>query len=82
MTFRVEDLTISLLPEGYEIEDAAGKCTKCTKHTGDPTACSDPSEQGCECCGKASVTPTKKKSMSDGEIAMLHAQIDELLASL
>ena len=43
---------------------------------------SDPSEQGCECCEKASNSPTKKKSLSDAEISMLHAQIDELLASL
>ena len=82
MTFRVEDLTVSLLPEGYQIEDAAAKCTKCTKHTGPPTSCSNPSEQGCECCEKASDSPTKKRSLSDTEISMLHAQIDELLASL
>jgi hypothetical protein len=82
MTFRVEDLTVSLLPDGYGIEDAADKCTKCTKRTGPPTECSNPSEQGCECCGKSSESPTKKRSLSDGEIAMLHAQIDELLASL
>jgi len=81
MTFRVEDLTISLFPERYEIEDAAAKCTKCTKRTGPPTDCSNPSEQGCECCGKSD-SPTKKKSLSDAEISMLHAQIDELLASL
>jgi hypothetical protein len=82
MTFRVEDLTVSLLPEGHTIEDAAdAKCTKCTKHTGPPTACSDPSEQGCVCCKGQSDSPTKR-ALSDGEITMLHAQIDELLASL
>ena len=82
MTFRVEDLTVSLLPESYQIEDAAAKCTKCTKHTGPPTSCSNPSEQGCECCEKSSDSPTKKRSLSNAEISMLHAQIDELLASL
>jgi hypothetical protein len=83
MTFRVEDLTVSLLPDGYGIEDAAAKCTKCTKRTGPPTECSDPSEQGCECvCQKATNSPTKKRSLNESEIAMLHAQIDELLASL
>ena len=82
MTFRVEDLTVSLLPEGYQIEDAAAKCTKCTKHTGPPTSCSNPSEQGGECCEKSSDSPTKKRSLSNAEISMLHAQIDELLASL
>ena len=84
MTFRVEDLTISLLPEGYDIQNAAQctKCTKCTARTGDPTACSNPSEEGCECCQKATQAPTKKSSMDAEEVALLHKQIDDLLASL
>jgi hypothetical protein len=87
MTFRVEDLTVTLLPERFEIEDAAActKCTKCTARTGDPTACSDPSEQGCECCGKASQSPQPKKtksSMAEQDLAELRAQLDEFLASL
>jgi hypothetical protein len=85
MTFRVEDLTVTLLPERFEIEDAAActKCTKCTARTGDPTACSDPSEQGCECCQKASQAPKKtKSSMAEQDLAELRAQLDEFLASL
>jgi hypothetical protein len=86
MTFRVEDLTISLLPEGYEIENAkeCTKCTKCTARTGEPTECSDPSEQGCECCQRNSpgATPKKKSELDAAEVALLHKQIDELLASV
>ena len=85
MTFRVEDLTVSLLPEGYEIENAkqCTKCTKCTARTGDPTDCSDPSEQGCICCQKNSPGPSPTKShLDETEVALLHKQIDELLASL
>jgi len=86
MPFRVEDLTISLLPEGYEIENAkeCTKCTKCTARTGDPTACSDPSEQGCACCQKNSpgATPRKQSELDAAEVALLHKQIDELIASL
>jgi hypothetical protein len=84
MTFRVEDLTVTLLPERYDIEDAAcTKCTKCTARTGDPTSCSDPSEAGCECCQKAS-NPTKKtkSSAAEQDLAELRAQLDQFLASL
>ena len=85
MTFRVEDLTVTLLPERYEIEDAAActKCTKCTARTGDPSACSNPSEQGCVCCERNSDAPTKPKAaMAEQDLAELRAQLDQFLASL
>jgi hypothetical protein len=87
MTFRVEDLTVTLLPERYEIEDAAActKCTKCTARTGDPSQCSNPSEQGCECCEKNSQAPKPKRtksSMAEHDLAILRSQLDEFLASL
>lgn len=86
MTFRVEDLTISLLPEGYEIENAKNctKCTKCTARTGEPTDCSDPSQIDCVCCQKNSPgpAPKRKSHLDEAEVALLHKQIDDLLSSL
>ena len=85
MTFRVEDLTVTLLPERYEIEDAKActKCTRCTARTGDPSECSNPSDQGCVCCRNASDAPTKSKSsMAEQDLAELRAQLDQFLASL
>ena len=86
MTFRVEDLTVTLLPERYEIEDAKActKCTKCTARTGDPSQCSNPSDADCgPCCEKSSQAPTKtKSSMAEQDLAELHAQLDQFLASL
>lgn len=88
MTFRVEDLTVSLLPERYDAAQPADctKCTKCTARTGGPSDCSCPSEDGggCECGGcKASSSPAKKKSeLSHDDLAILRAQLDEFLASV
>ena len=89
MTFRVEDLTVSLLPFSHDPVEMGEctKCTKCTAKTGGPTACSEPSEEGCnqccenDTCGKASNNnPRPKKSELD--LAELRAQLDEFLASI
>jgi hypothetical protein len=77
MTFRVEDLTVSLLPERIQAEDFADctQCTKCTAETGDPTDCSNPSGHDCSCGSK----PTKRH---ERELETLRAQLDEFLASV
>ena len=88
MTFRVEDLTVSLLPERYDAAKPADctKCTKCTARTGGPSDCSCPSDEGggCDCVNcKASSSPAKKQAdHSVGDLALLRAQLDEFLASI
>ena len=77
MTFRVEDLTVSLLPERYEIEDAAActKCTKCTAKTGPMTDCTG-TNQG-DCCGTK-----KSEHIGVNEIEVLRAQMRAALEEL
>jgi hypothetical protein len=88
MTFRVEDLTVSLLPERYDAANPANctKCTKCTARTGGPSECSCPSDQGgCECANcKDSSSPAKKSQAARAadDLAILRAQLDEFLATV
>jgi len=88
MTFRVEDLTVSLLPERYDAANPANctKCTKCTARTGGPSECSCPSDQGgCECAScKDSSSPAKKSQAARAadDLAILRAQLDEFLATV
>jgi hypothetical protein len=84
MTFRVEDLSVALLPERYEIEMAdqctqCTKCTKCTAKTGGPSDCTCPSGKDCACDNTGSgSSPTKK---AEADLEFLHGQLDELLAT-
>jgi hypothetical protein len=84
MTFRVEDLTVSLLPEPYEVEDMADctKCTKCTVRTGEPTCCAAPSDvAGCdESCKANTDNKSTRRSSREDDLAVLSAQLDEVLA--
>ena len=87
MTFRVEDLTVSLLPERYDAAKPADctKCTKCTARTGGPSDCSCPSDNkgGCDCPNcEGSSAPVKKAELTRDDLAVLRAQLDEFLASI
>ena len=88
MTFRVEDLTVTLLPERLDAADAANctKCTKCTGRTGGPSDCSCPSDQAdCQCAGCKDVSSAAKKSQADraaDDLAVLRAELDQFLATV
>jgi hypothetical protein len=88
MTFRVEDLTVSLLPEQMEIDGAdcteCSKCTKCTARTGSPTDCSCPSENECACpiCPNESSEAPGSSPNVDNHLEALRTQLDEFLASV
>jgi hypothetical protein len=85
MTFRVEDLTVSLLPEPYEVEGMADctKCTKCTAKTGDLTCCAAPTDNNCtpSVCVETGEDKPKRKTMREDDLAVLSAQLDEALAA-
>lgn len=85
MTFRVEDLSVALLPERYEVEMAGQctqctKCTKCTAKTGGPTDCTCPSGKDCSCDNSATNAGGGTKR-AEADLEFLHAQLDELLVS-
>jgi hypothetical protein len=76
MTFRIENLGVTLLPER---RTGAGK-----KKGGvflEHTSCSEPSEEGCLCCGHTGAEGTKSEATGGQDILALHAQLDEFLAS-
>ena len=84
MTFRVEDLSVALLPERYEVEMAdqctqCTKCTKCSAKTGGPSDCTCPSGKDCSCADTGAGGGGTKRAEADLEF--LHAQLDELLAT-
>jgi len=83
MTFRVEDLSVALLPERYEVEMAdqctqCTKCTKCSAKTGGPSECTCPSGKDCTCENSGQGGGTKR---AEADLEFLHAQLDELLVS-
>ena len=86
MTFRVEDLTISLLPNQYAVEGA--DCAECTKATPATVVsdCSCPSDGTAEMCDcpQCEESSEEKTAIAKGarHLEALHAQLDELLASV
>jgi hypothetical protein len=83
MTFRIDDLTVAVLPDRYAIEAAdCTKCTKCTLRTGGPSGCEDTITSANNCCdGHGDSSTTKKRTKSEDDFAILMAQLDEVLVS-
>ena len=83
MTFRIDDLTIAVLPERYAVDAAdCTKCTKCTQRTGGPSGCSDTVSSAGNCCdGRGDSSASTKRTKSEDHLAALMAQLDEVLVS-
>jgi hypothetical protein len=76
MTFRIENLGVTLLPER---RTSGGK--KGAEFLA-PTACSIPSEEGCICCEHSLAEGTQRAVVPGQDAQALHAQLDEFLASV
>lgn len=79
MTFRIDDLLVSVVPATYSVANKKDcgkctdctKCTKCTKRTGPPTGCSDSGTDNCSGCLSA--------DRFEDDLEQLTAQLDEVL---
>jgi hypothetical protein len=85
MTFRVDDLLVTLLPEHLAADKACPKCSKCSERSATPSPCTpdDPHTQNCGCIqsGSQQPKPTKKsETWRDEQFVLLSQALEEALS--
>lgn len=86
MTFRVDDLLVTLLPEHLAADKGkeCPKCSKCSDRTATPSPCTpnDPNTQNCGCLqsGSQKQKTTKSEAWRDEQFALLSRELEEALS--
>ncbi len=83
MTFRVDDLLVSVLPEHMAADKGCPKCSKCTNRTATPSPCdpNDPNSNNCECIAASQSDKTRKvRSWRDEQFSLLSQELEEVLS--
>jgi hypothetical protein len=85
MTFRVDDLLVTLLPERLAADKECPKCSKCSERSATPSPCTpdDPNTHNCGCIqsGSQQPKPTKKsETWRDEQFVLLSQELEEALS--
>jgi hypothetical protein len=84
VTFRVDDLLVSVLPEHMAADKGCPKCSKCTNRTATPSPCdpNDPNSNNCATCIGASENDKTRRSQSwrDEQFELLSQELEEVLS--
>jgi hypothetical protein len=82
VTFRVDDLLVSVLPEHMAADKGCPKCSKCTNRTATPSPCdpTDPNSNNCQCIATQQDKTRRAQSWRDEQFSLLSQELEEALS--
>jgi hypothetical protein len=82
VTFRVDDLLVSVLPEHMVAEKGCPKCSKCSDRSATPSPCdpNDPNSNNCQCIMTPGDKKRQTKSWRDEQFTILSQELEEVLS--